>query len=574
VLQNSERENALWNLSDLLRGYLSDSQKLLISYCYIAWKIKDIGLPLQESSLFEVENEGPLSRIALSEIESISSEERHKLTNDIFELLGRSSYEDYVYYCTHYSSDFRYLNMAVSAPDGLMELACRILEIVPTDKVFDLGSGYGNFLAYAGQYCFENDGKYPSVVGQEIDQDIAEYSKMILSIMGIDYQIESSNSLYSYAPSYTKAYVFPPCGLKYNQDMLRVLNTLGKDHINARTSSEWMFVLKALEGLKPGFVAVALLPTGTLFRLNDQSVREYLLRKRLVSGVINLPSGILGVSGIATSMVVFKCNSDFVKILDASSIIGKVPSRLSDTLIPSDRIYKAYNAPEVYKANPLELVKNDSNLSVSSILSKDIELEIDCPKKLCEVAEVLRGSQYTISKFQNFLSAKPTKYQILTSSNIEGGLIDFESLQYINNDDPKLEKFALKEGDLVVTSKSSKIKMCPIVDLEGRTVIVTGGMLIIRPNKNKLDSSYLKMFLESQSGQATLRAIQKGVTIVSINAQDLEKITISCPSMDKQLALSNKYNSLVATYDGMRKDMLALESQIKSLFDDNSKESK
>lgn len=116
--------------------------------------------------------------------------------------------------------------------------------------------------------------------------------------------------------------------------------------------------------------------------------------------------------------------------------------------------------------------------------------------------------------------------------------------------------------------------MAPILELEGRTIIVTGGMLIVRPKKDKLDPSFLKMFLESESGQAIIRSIQKGITIVSLNAQDLQDILVSCPPIEEQRKLSAKYNSLVATYDGMRKDLQALESQIKSLFDDACKEDK
>jgi type I restriction enzyme M protein len=574
VEQEKERQNKLWRLDEIFRGFFSSSEELIDSFCYLAWKAKHCDIDIRDGGLDVFENEDELSRIALYKIRSISRDELAHIIPSVFGILLTSSDEDLTFYCTHAYQDSLSSSGPHSAPDQIMDLICRILNLTPNDTIFDLGSGYGAFLAYAGQYCQEHFGKKLSVCGQEINSDAASYSKMVLSIAGVPYSIETANSLYSYAPEYTKAFVFPPYGLKYGPEFGSNLNTFGKDSLNPRTSSEWMFVLKMAEGLKPGKAAVSLLPAGSMFRSTDQSVREYLLKKHLIDGVISLPAGVLGFSGIATCVLSLKPDSNKVRVLDAGPIIGKVPSRLSDMQIPVDAIFEAFESEKVYCADPLDLIRKESNLHAGTILASNLESQIPDPKKLSEVANVIRGSQYTLAKFQDKLSVKPTKYQILTSSDIEDGLIDYSSLQYIDDTDEKLQKFALKEGDLVVTSKSSKVKMAPILELEGRTIIVTGGMLIVRPKKDKLDPSFLKMFLESESGQAIIRSIQKGITIVSLNAQDLQDILVSCPPIEEQRKLSAKYNSLVATYDGMRKDLQALESQIKSLFDDACKEDK
>ncbi len=49
----------------------------------------------------------------------------------------------------------------------------------------------------------------------------------------------------------------------------------------------------------------------------------------------------------------------------------------------------------------------------------------------------------------------------------------------------KFDKFAVKFGDVIVTSKSSKIKTV-VIDIEPKEkILVTGGMLIVRPQSDK-----------------------------------------------------------------------------------------
>lgn len=114
----------------------------------------------------------------------------------------------------------------------------------------------------------------------------------------------------------------------------------------------------------------------------------------------------------------------------------------------------------------------------------------------------------------------------MTSSDIENGMVRWESLRSIDIKDNKFDKFAVQYGDVVVTSKTSKVKIA-VVDIDPKEkVLVTGGMLIIRPKLDKLNLTYLKMFLDSKMGQSALKSIQKGTVIVTVTAGGLSMIEI------------------------------------------------
>ena len=87
------------------------------------------------------------------------------------------------------------------------------------------------------------------------------------------------------------------------------------------------------------------------------------------------------------------------------------------------------------------------------------------------------------------------EYKIITSSAIQDGLIDWLNVQSIDNDDHKLDKYALKTNDLIITSKSSKVKMA-VVDIKlEEKFIVTGGMIVVRPKIEKIKSHLSKKYI-------------------------------------------------------------------------------
>ena len=160
----------------------------------------------------------------------------------------------------------------------------------------------------------------------------------------------------------------------------------------------------------------------------------------------------------------------------------------------------------------------------------------------------------------------------MTSSDIEDGVVSWSNLQSIDYKDNKFDKFAVKYGDVVVTSKSSKVKTV-VVDIEPKEkILVTGGMLIVRPDQEKLNPTYLKMFLDSKDGQAAIKSIQKGVAIVTITASGLETIEVPLIDISKQEKKADIYNMKLSTLIAYKNEIRKIESSLEDILSDNEEE--
>ena len=99
-------------------------------------------------------------------------------------------------------------------------------------------------------------------------------------------------------------------------------------------------------------------------------------------------------------------------------------------------------------------------------------------------------------------------------------------------------------------------------------IIVTGGMIIVRPDVTKLNPTYLKVFLDSKLGQQSIKAIQKGTVIITLNSRDLSEIKIPFVDMEKQEIIANQYQRKVASLLALRNEASEIEKQIFSLFNE------
>ena len=455
-------------------------------------------------------------------------------------------------------------------PAWVAKIVCGLLNPTEEDTVYDLGSGDGAFLLEVDNYVREHYSAHPKLVGSEIVEKYVFASEIVLTLQQADFSIYAEDVLWNKSSDqFNKAYVFAPLGMRYNGAFTDCFNDEYGDLFNTQSRSEWLFVFKALQSVRNNGMLVALVPDGALFRSSDMKIRKYLLDNDLLQGIVSLPAGIITGTGTKISLVVLGSSDGTFRIVDATSM-GKESGERNPSIDP-EVVLNAYFDPDCTVFSYEEAGKRDYNLTASAYSDIGVFDDIDCPAKISDVADVIVGSQYTISHFKKNFSNVKTDYQILTSSNIENGLIDYDHLQYIE-ENKKLEKFELREGDIVVTTKSTIVKTAVANELPQRHIIVTGGMLIIRPDESKINPTYLKMFLDSETGKSVMRSTQKGAVITSISTPAFKKITVACPDLEKQEALADKYNTLLGMYAGMKQQMENLSLQINSLYDDSLKE--
>lgn len=500
---------------------------------------------------------GKLKDIAVSLISDLNVEQKETL----YEFVKK--YDDLEQIIDlYYSIKRKYAKYTgcMSANLQVNQLITKLLKLDDDETIFDLCSGDGEFLF---QVCKESN-KALKFKGIEINIDYNLISQLIFDLLEVNYSIKNGNALFENFDNYDKGFVFPPFGMKYTDDTYQKFLTVNKSLFNSRTTSEWFFVDRLINKMNCNGRSITLLCGKPLFSAADTEYRNHLLDNKLVEGIIELPAGVLSpFTGIQTTILIFSNNNENVKIVDGNLYSCKNKKSKEIEIDINSLVNDYFDCKCTLLSN--NEVKEKNTFVVSNLTSKPKEIKF--AKVLSSVANISQGSQYTISNFKDRITEEKTDYRILTSSEIDNGYINWDALLNIKNDDIKLLKHRLQKNDLVMTSKSSKVKIA-VVDFEPEdNVIVTGGMFIIRPNTEEINPVFLKMFFESNIGIELLKSIQKGVVIPIITTSMLKELIISCPPIDDQNLYAKKYNSKLNMYIAMKKELEELEYTIKNFYE-------
>lgn len=226
------------------------------------------------------------------------------------------------------SSTFRGSLGAYFTPKPICELALGVCGLSPTVKtIFDISCGSGTFLltAYATTLKF-NRGTKPEVYGIDIQERMVLTSIFNALIHGVnqphiihgdglkvsleywrksnDYVPPAGFSLIVGNPPFAGYEMEPP-------DLIRELNRQAiQKGVGARVHKVIPFIMKVTQLLKPGGLAVLLIPVSVLNAEATPfvSLRRWLLEQARVEGIIGLPKDALvhTGTGIETALLVFK----------------------------------------------------------------------------------------------------------------------------------------------------------------------------------------------------------------------------------------------------------------------------
>ncbi|MBQ3419852.1 MAG: restriction endonuclease subunit S [Erysipelotrichaceae bacterium] len=160
--------------------------------------------------------------------------------------------------------------------------------------------------------------------------------------------------------------------------------------------------------------------------------------------------------------------------------------------------------------------------------------------KLSDVAEVFRGKAI-LNKSSNGAIG------VLNISNITDTGIDYSNLDSIDEEERKVSRYLLQDGDVLITTKGFNVKVA-VFEKQSRPCIASSNLCVVRTNQRLLDGTYLKLFLESSIGIKLLESMQRGTSIVNINYQDICQLEVPTPSIDDQKEIANEYNKGLKVY--------------------------
>lgn len=460
-----------------------------------------------------------------------------------------------------------------SSPSSLNKLVTKIINLKDGESFCDFGSGDGKLLLNVFDAAHKNkfNCKY---TGYEINAKQVLVSKCLMCMLNVDTTIINCDFMRDiHRGQFDKGYLYPPFGLKYSIDEWDSLKGIYGDLFTSRTESELLYLLKALENIKENGKLVTVFTTGAAFRSSGMLARKYLVENNFVEGIISLPARTLGFTAIPIDLWILKKDqkkSNVIKMLDASNNILDKGSKIAVELDVSTIIEEYNNNAKCVSIEDIK--KNEYSLSINIYEVEKLTDSILNPVNIEDVCKIEKGSQYTISKFKDQISNTPTDYQLLTSINIQDGIVAYDSLPYVYPD-PKLLKFKLEEGDIVVTTKSTVVKTFVANDLPDRNIIVTGGMIILKPDTSKVNPTYVKMFLDSSIGKSEFKSIIKGNTIGFVPFKEFkERMIISCPALEKQNKLSEQYNNMLWTINALTKQLADTKDELANIIENSLNE--
>lgn len=533
-------------------GY-DKSTKIL--YCYLLWakKTSNYGLVKEVTKELSFEEKFDLKTIEFGE--EYTEDDCVRAVREIVD--NNNGINEWMY----------------SSPSSLNKLVTKIINLKDGESFCDFGSGDGKLLLNVFDAAHKNkfNCKY---TGYEINAKQVLVSKCLMCMFNVDTTIINCDFMRDiHRGQFDKGYLYPPFGLKYSIDEWDSLKGIYGDLFTSRTESELLYLLKALENIKENGKLVTVFTTGAAFRSSGMLARKYLVENNYVEGIISLPARTLGFTAIPIDLWILKKDqkkSNVIKMLDASNNILDKGSKIAVELDVSTIVEEYNNNAKCVSIEDIK--KNEYSLSINIYEAEKLTDSILNPVNIEDVCKIEKGSQYTISKFKAQISNTPTDYQLLTSINIQDGIVDYDSLPYVYPD-PKLLKFKLEEGDIVVTTKSTVVKTFVANDLPDRNIIVTGGMIILKPDTSKVNPTYVKMFLDSSIGKSEFKSIIKGNTIGFVPFKEFkERMIISCPSLEKQNKLSEQYNNMLWTINALTKQLADTKDELANIIENSLNE--
>ena len=132
-------------------------------------------------------------------------------------------------------------------------------------------------------------------------------------------------------------------------------------------------------------------------------------------------------------------------------------------------------------------------------------------------------------------------------SNIGEYEIDYEHLDHFEEEERKVSNYLLQEGDVLLPARGTAIRTAVFHD-QKYPCIASSNVIVIRPDAKKLDSTYLKIFLDSPIGNKLIGGAQQGMIVMNISYKDLNILEIPIPVLEAQKQTAKEYTEELKKY--------------------------
>lgn len=296
------------------------------------------------------------------------------------------------------------------------------------------------------------------------------------------------------------------------------------------TQTDGVAIETTLKLLSGNGILYVVTPARLTFASGEFStLRKYIIDNYYVDSIIILPEGtfrpytavktyILGVSSTPVNLASIEridvINGKFGNVesyqISRNEFLRHEDWRVELLLSPDDGVIKRFKESEVRKV------------------------------KLKEIAEIFRGKSILKKDVQ------PGKIAVLNISNIEDSEIEYSGMELINDEERKVKRYELLDGDLALTCRGTAIKTA-VFKKQTNMVIASANIIVIRPTEKVLPE-YLRLFFESPVGTALIKSFQRGGAVMNINHNDIAEMDVPLKSISEQQQIVREYTDVFSQY--------------------------
>ena len=181
-------------------------------------------------------------------------------------------------------------------------------------------------------------------------------------------------------------------------------------------------------------------------------------------------------------------------------------------------------------------------------------------RKLSEVVlQMHQGLNTAGEKIQFEFEGTP----IIQTRNITSGVLHFEKLKYLSNEDYQKykDKYVPKRGDILL-SNIGTIGKSVIVKEENlnRDFLIHWNIFKISVDDNLISPEFLKMVLDHLDGSGYFESLQHGGTVNFISKKVLSEVLIPTPNLEIQMSLVSQQSEIESLVSSNR-ELIAIYTQ-------------
>lgn len=150
-----------------------------------------------------------------------------------------------------------------------------------------------------------------------------------------------------------------------------------------------------------------------------------------------------------------------------------------------------------------------------------------------ELTRVFKGKKF--SQYDSY-----GNIAVVNIGDVNDNGIAFNQLKRINAPSINLERYQLKTGDVLVSSKGTMLKLA-VFEEQNEPVIASANFTILRPKDQRITGFYIKFYLDSVEGRELLETANTGKSTINLNTKLIESIRIPIIPKMKQLYLEQTY---------------------------------